>query len=80
MSDRPGPDPSISDEEIIRVLVAGRPPALGTSDIASELGISRQAVARHLNRLHEHGLLNKEKLSGTNLWWPTAKGRKLLHQ
>lgn len=75
---RPGPDPSIDDEDIIRVIVAARPPALGTTDIADYFGISRQAMSRHLDRLHETGLLDREKISGTNLWWPTDEGRALL--
>lgn len=75
-----GPDPSIDDDEIIRVIVAARAPALGTADIADELGLSRQAMTRHLKRLHENGLLNTQKMSGTNLWWPTDAGRALLRQ
>jgi DNA-binding MarR family transcriptional regulator len=78
VANRPGPDPSFTDEEIIRVIVAARPPPLGTTDIADRLGVSRQAITRHLKRLHKTGLLNKEKVSGTNLWWPTDAGRALL--
>jgi predicted ArsR family transcriptional regulator len=75
---RPGPDPSVSDEEIIRVIVSARPPALGTTDISDGLGISPQATKRHLDRLVDEGKLDTEKISDVNVWWPTPDGRALL--
>jgi len=78
MPGRRGPDPSVSNEQIVRTIVAARPPALGTTDIANGYDISRQAMTKHLNRMHENGHLHKAKMSGTNVWWPTDAGRALL--
>jgi predicted transcriptional regulator len=75
---RPGPDPEVDDDEIIEIIVSARPPVLGTSGIADELPISHQAVARHLSRMEDDGLLHTEKMSNVRIWWPTPEGRALL--
>jgi len=69
---RPGPDPSVSDTEIIRAIVTARPPALGTTDIADRIDLSQQATSRHLERLCDDGKLNTENC----LAW-TSGGRRL---
>lgn len=75
---RPGPDPTVDDDDIIRVIVSAREPALGTHDIADEFDISRQAMERHLRRLVDDGVLKTGKVGGANIWWPTDDGRALL--
>lgn len=75
---RPGPDPSVSDEDVVRTLVAARPPALGTTDLAKEFDISGEAMRRRLHRLHEEGIIEKATVGGSLVWWPTDSGRALL--
>jgi len=77
---RPGPDPSVDDDEIVRIIVSARPPALDTAGIADQLPISHQATAKHLKRLAADGTLKTEKMSNSNIWWPTDDGRALLAQ
>lgn len=80
MSGKPGPDPTVSDEEILRAIILAYPPALGTSDIAEEIGISRQATDRHLGRLEEEGLLESKKVGPSTIWWTTDDGRAHLSE
>jgi predicted ArsR family transcriptional regulator len=75
---RPGPNPSVEDADIIRIIVSARPPALGTSDIADEFEISTEAIRRQLHRLEEEGKLESAKVGGALVWWPTDEGRALL--
>lgn len=71
---RPGPDPSVSDEDIIRVIVANEKPVMGTTEIADRLGISQQAMSRHLKRLADEGALKTDKVGQARVWWPTDEG------
>jgi len=75
---RPGPDPTVSDPDFVRAIVSNRKPAVATTEIADAVGLSRQATRRHLNRMHEDGLLNRGKTGPTTVWWPTSDGRDLL--
>lgn len=77
---RPGPDPSVDDEEIVRTLVVAYKPVLGTSEIAEEIGLSRQATTRHLKRLEEEGMLVSDKVGPVTIWWPTDEGKRLLQK
>lgn len=77
---RPGPDPSVTDVEIVRVIVAAETPTLGTRDIADEFDISRQAMERHLRRMVDEGSLKTGKTGGANIWWPTDEGTALLYE
>lgn len=75
MSGKPGPDPTVSDDEILRTVVLAYSPALGTSDVAEKVGISRQAMDRHLSRLESGGLLESKKVGPATIWWITDDGR-----
>jgi predicted ArsR family transcriptional regulator len=75
---RPGPNPSVSEAEIVRAIVAAKPPALGTSDLADEFDISTEAMRRRLHRLNENGILHKATVGGALVWWPTSEGKSLL--
>ncbi|PSP92329.1 hypothetical protein BRC87_00380 [Halobacteriales archaeon QS_4_66_20] len=52
------------------------PPALGTSDIAEEIGISQQATHRHLKRLEEDELVESRKVARARIWWLTDEGER----
>ena len=75
---RPGPDPSVEDEEILLAIVSARPPAVGTSDVSDEIGLSSNSALRHLERLEEDGLVKSWKVGTVRIWWPTDDGRALL--
>lgn len=76
MTDRPGPDPTAEPIDILRIIRLAYSPALGTSDIADNIGISQQATQRHLKRLKENGLLNSRKVGRARIWWLTDDGKK----
>lgn len=78
VTDRPGPNPSVSDETLIRAVLEAYPPALGTADIANKIGLSSEATRRHLKRLEESGYLSTDKLGSVRVWWVTDDGRAYL--
>jgi len=78
VTDRPGPNPSVSDEALIRAVLEAYPPALGTSDVADKVELSSEATRRHLNRLEEEGYLSTDKLGPVRVWWVTDDGRGYL--
>jgi predicted ArsR family transcriptional regulator len=77
---RPGPDPSVAPVDVVRVIVAARPPALGTADLADEFDLSSEAMRRRLHRLDDDGYLHSDTVGGALVWWPTEDGRALLTQ
>lgn len=78
MTERPGPDPSVSDAALIRAILEAYPPAQGTPDVAETVDLSSEATRRHLNRLAEAGYLDTDKLGSVRVWWVTPEGRAYL--
>lgn len=62
----------------MRAMVSHRAPVVGTSDVANEIGISRQATEKHLRRLVDEGKVDTHKIGQARIWWPTTEGRELL--
>jgi DNA-binding transcriptional ArsR family regulator len=78
VTNRPGPDPSVSDEELLRSMHMAYKPALGTTEIAEMVGISQQAASKRLNRLEEERLVESDKIGNARAWWLTDYGRRYL--
>jgi len=78
MSPKPGPDREATDERILRAIRDAYAPAVGTSEIADELGVERQTADRHLRDLSEEGYVNTKKIGRVRVWWLADKGRKHL--
>lgn len=78
MAPKPGPDREATDERILKAIRDAYPPAVGTSDIAEEIGVSRQTVDRHLRDLVEEGYVNTSKIGRVRAWWLSDEGRKIL--
>lgn len=67
---KPGPDPSVKDEEILQVFRATDDPALSTAEVAEELPLKRRSVYNHLESLRDEGVLEKKTVGGRNsVWW-----------
>ena len=67
---RPGPIPNTSDEDIIDAVRNGDTPVLTTRGVADALPISRRAVTRRLNRLHDEGSIEKMDVGPkAKVWW-----------
>jgi len=74
----PGPDPSVSDKEILSAIRDAYPPAISSSDIADAVDLSQQATSRHLKRLRENGYVADDKVGPARIWWLTDQGRRYL--
>jgi predicted transcriptional regulator len=77
MSGRKG---KISDEDILQVIEDHYAPAVGVTDIAEELDVTRQAVYERLNTLHDDGLVEKYKVSRDTVWYLSDAGRRYLEK
>ena len=78
MSPKPGPDREATDERILRAIRDAYAPAVGTSEIADELGVERQTVDRHLRDLSDEGYVNTKMIGQVRVWWLSDEGRKRL--
>jgi predicted transcriptional regulator len=45
-----------------------------TTEVADEVGLSQQAMSRHLKRMEGEGLLRSDKIGSAKIWWPTDDG------
>lgn len=68
--DRPGPDPDVSDAEIVESIVAGAVPVATVADIAEMGNISTTAARQRLERLVESGALCRKDTGATNVYYP----------
>jgi predicted transcriptional regulator len=69
---------TVSDKEILRTIRDHRAPAVGSSDIASAVGVSRQAVDRRLRNFEDDGLVRSDKVGQVRIWWLTTAGREFI--
>jgi len=77
--EKPGPDPSVNTETILRTLASAYKPALSTSDVADRIGLSQQATSKHMKRLSDDGLVDDDKVGPARIWWITDAGRRYLN-
>ena len=76
---QPGPDPAVTDLELLLAVRNIYGPAAGTSEVAESVGISRQAVEKHLHRLAGDGLLNTRKIGQVRVWWLADAGEQYIY-
>ena len=70
MTDRPGPDPSVSDEQILELFSESPDPVLTATEIADQVDMSRRYVLDRLKDLEEDGQINSKKVgSRSTVWW-----------
>jgi len=72
----PGPEREATDEKILTAIRNHYAPAVGTSDIAERLDVSRQTVDLHLRDLWEEGLVDSTKVGRSRIWWITSQGKR----
>lgn len=70
----------VSDEEILTAIDDHRAPAVGVTDIADELPVTRQAIYERLVILAEDGLVEKYKVSRDTVWYLTPAGKRFLNK
>ncbi|WP_049982782.1 winged helix-turn-helix domain-containing protein [Halorubrum sp. BV1] len=69
---------TVSDEEILRILLRSSDPFLSTTEVAEELGFSNSGVLKRLKPLADDGYLNSKSVGRGDAWWLTDDGRDFL--
>jgi len=70
MSDRPGPDPSVSDDEILELFRTSAEPVLTATEIAEQVDLSRRNILNRLKDLESEGEIRSKKVGGrSTVWW-----------
>ncbi len=72
----PGPEPTVSDEELLQVIHDHYAPAVGSADIADSVELTQQAVTNRLEQLVDEELLKTMKVGRSRVWWLTADGHE----
>lgn len=67
-----------TDAEILSAIDEHYAPAVGTSDIAEAVGVTRQAADNRLRNLEEDGLVESYKAGRTLVWFLTNAGQRYL--
>jgi len=75
-----GPNRSVSNMQILRVIRNDFRPVLGTVDIADEIEMSQQGAIKRLSELKKDGHLHSDKIGQARIWWLTDKGRRHLSE
>lgn len=70
---------SVSDEQVLRAIRDHYAPAVGTTDIADEVGLSRQAIDKRLRKFERNGLVETDKVGQSRIWWLSTAGKKRAH-
>lgn len=79
--DNRGPDPKVTDAEIIRQIMLIPFPVATAGELTDRLPITRDAVNKRLNRMEERGLVkSKQAGSSAKVWAETEKGHALAAQ
>jgi predicted transcriptional regulator len=74
----PGPNPTVTDERILRAIRDVYSPAAGTSEIAERVGLTRQATENRLRQLVERELVETRLIGQVRVWWLSTDGRRYI--
>ena len=67
---KPGPDPTVSDEEIFSVFIDASDPVLTATEAAEQLPITRRGLYNRLVTLEKDEQIRSKKVGGrTTVWW-----------
>lgn len=77
----PGPDPDVSDDELLRMVRLHYEPVTTAQDLVDNLPYSAQNVTNRLNSLAEDGLLRSKQTGGASkVYWLSDAGLDRLAQ
>jgi predicted transcriptional regulator len=68
--DKPGPEPDISDAEIVEYIITSEVPVSTVSEVAETGGISTTAARKRLERLVEKNALQRKETGATVVYYP----------
>jgi DNA-binding IclR family transcriptional regulator len=72
---KPGPKPSVTDEELLRLFHESTDPVLSTAEVAEQVTLARRSVYDRLKSLRDEGRLEGKKVGGrTTVWWVSGDG------
>jgi len=71
---KPGPDRELDDIDVLGAIRDTYGPAVGTADVADELGVRRQTVDKYLRRLVDEGYVRTRKVGRSRVWWLSDEG------
>lgn len=78
MPEKPGPDRSASDREVLAVIRDAFAPAVGTAEVAEELDVDRKTADRYLRELADDGFVHQRMVGQVAVWWLSDAGRRKL--
>jgi len=65
-----GPDPMLSDDELLQIIRESPDPFVSATEVAESADMARQTAYKHLQRLHESGVIEKKQVGGSAvIWW-----------
>jgi predicted ArsR family transcriptional regulator len=64
-----GPDPKVSDRQLLTAIVETDHPFAVAKDIADRVGLSRERARQRLNRLSKQDEIERAKVSGVVIYW-----------
>jgi len=65
-----GPEAQVTREELLRKIREHENPFVTSSEMAEVFGVKRQTAYKHLERLSNSGVLEKEKVGGSAaIYW-----------
>ncbi|WP_277552321.1 MarR family transcriptional regulator [Halobaculum limi] len=74
----PGPDPKVSDEQILQLVALAPDPIVTAGELTDQIEMTQQGVNKRLKSLVEAGYLESRKVGGAaRVYWITPAGRKL---
>jgi DNA-binding Lrp family transcriptional regulator len=65
----PGPEPQVSDKEIIKAIKDVDGPFASTREVADKTGLGRQGALDRLLPLREQGVIKAKKAGNGWGWW-----------
>ncbi|MFK5603667.1 winged helix-turn-helix domain-containing protein [Haloferax volcanii] len=69
---------TVSDEEILEILLDSEDPFLTTTEVAEVLDFSQPGALKRLRQLEEEEYVETKKAGNSNTWWITEEGREMV--
>lgn len=70
MSDGPGRQPTVGDDEILEIFRSTSDPVLTATEVSDRLPLGRRGILKRLRNLEEENVLKSKVVgSGSRVWW-----------
>lgn len=67
---KPGPDPMISQDEVLAAMQKHDEPFITSKDLARRHEVTEQTAYKYLRRLYSSGRIERKKVGGSAvIWW-----------